>query len=286
MDLLLSVNKALRHVLVARGVQSSVKVIGGHPVHTYFVKGEGKGPPVVLLHGLGGSANGFYKTFFLLAKQFSEVWAPDLPGNGFSALPSDGALKLEDQVKLLVAFFDEVVKQKVFLVGNSLGGAMALFAAHHAPDRLAALAVVSPAGARVSEERMKGLLSSFEVSTTGQARALTRKLFHSAPLPLLLFSSQLKAMYGSAAVRSAIAEVKPGDVVTEQMLGSLKMPTLLVWGKSEKVLPYESLDYFRAWLPKGAEVCEVEGFGHIPQMEKPKELVTLLCDFAGRSGLL
>jgi pimeloyl-ACP methyl ester carboxylesterase len=286
MDLLLSVNKALRHVLIARGVQSTLKVLGGHRVHTYFVKGEGKGPPVVLLHGLGGSANGFYKTFFLLAKEFSQVWAPDLPGNGFSPLPSEGALKLEEQVKLLVAFFDEVVKQKVFLVGNSLGGAMALFAAHHAPDRLAALAVVSPAGARVSEGRMKGLVASFDVTTTEQARALTRKLFHSAPLSLLLFSSQLKGMYGSAAVRSAIAEVKPGDVVTEQMLGNLKMPTLLVWGKSEKLLPYESIDYFRAWLPKGAEVCEVEGFGHIPQMEKPKELVALLVDFAGRSGLL
>ena len=282
----MSANKALRHVLIARGVESSMRRIAEHPVHTYFMKGEGKGPPVVLLHGLGGSANGFYKTFFLLSKKFSEVWAPDLPGNGFSPLPSRGALKLEDQVKLLITFFDEVVKKPVFLVGNSLGGAMAFFAAHHAPDRLAALAVVSPAGARVAPERMRALLATFEISTTDQARALTRKLFHNAPLPLLLFSSQLKGMYASPAVRSAIAEVKPGDVVTEEMLGSLKMPTLLVWGKSEKVLPYESLDYFRAWLPKGAVVCEVEGFGHIPQMEKPRELVTLLCDFAGRSRLL
>ncbi len=282
----MSVNKALRHVLVARGVESSMKVINGHPVHTYFVKGEGKGPPVVVLHGLGGSANGFYKTFFPLAKHFSEVWAPDLPGNGFSPLPAGGALKLQDQVKLLVAFLDEVVKKPVFLVGNSLGGAMALFAAHHAPDRLVALAVVSPAGARVSDERMTALLKSFEVRTTEEARALTKRLFHSAPLPMLLFSSQLKAMYASPAVRSAISEVKPNDVVTEEMLGNLKMPVMLVWGKSEKLLPYEGLEYFRAFLPKGAEVREVEGFGHIPQMEKPKELVTMLIDFSRRSGLL
>ena len=103
MDLLTSANKALRHVLIARGVRSSVELLNGHPVHTYFVRGEGRGPPVVLLHGLGGSANGFYKTFFLLSKKFSAVWAPDLPGNGFSPLPSGGALKLEAQVRLLVA---------------------------------------------------------------------------------------------------------------------------------------------------------------------------------------
>src|SRR4051795_8335413 len=113
MDLLLSANKALRHVLVARGVESSVKRLGGHHLHTYRVKGEGKGPPLVLLHGLGGSANGFYKTFHLLARDFEEIWAPDLPGNGFSPLPSSGPLKLEEQVKLLITFFDEVVKKKV-----------------------------------------------------------------------------------------------------------------------------------------------------------------------------
>ncbi len=286
MDLLLTANKALRHVLIARGVQSTVKLINGHSIHTYRVRGEGKGPPVVLLHGLGGSANGFYKTFHLLAREFQEIWAPDLPGNGFSPLPASGPLPLEEQVKLLVAFFDEVVKKKVFLVGNSLGGAMSLFAAHHAPDRLVALGLVSPAGARVPQARMDALLESFQISSTAQARALTRRLFHSAPLPLLLFSSQLRAMYASPAVRSAISEVKPSDVVSEQMLQSLQMPTLLVWGQSEKLLPYESIDYFRAWLPKGAEVCEVAGFGHIPQMEKPKELVALLSGFARRSGLL
>ena len=286
MDLLLTANKALRHVLVARGVESTVKVVNGHPLHTYRVKGAGKGPPVVLLHGLGGSANGFYKTFHLLAPDYSEIWAPDLPGSGFSPLPAGGPLKLEDQVQLLIAFFAEVVKKPVFLVGNSLGGAMSLFLAHHAPERLRALGLVSPAGARVSAPRMKSLLESFQINSTAQARALTRRLFHSAPLPLLLFSSQLKGMYGSPAVRSAISEVKPSDVVTEQMLQGLKMPTLLVWGQSEKVLPYESIDYFRAWLPKEAEIREVAGFGHVPQMEKPKELVTLLTGFARRRGLL
>jgi pimeloyl-ACP methyl ester carboxylesterase len=286
MDLLLPANKALRHLLIARGVESSVKVLNGHHVHTYRLRGTGSGPPIVLLHGLGGSANGFYKTFHLLTKSFREVWAPDLPGNGFSPLPTTGALKLQEQVGLLIAFIDEVVRQPVFLVGNSLGGGMALFAAHQAPDRLKALGLVSPAGARLSAARLKQLLESFEITTTAQARAITRRLFHSPPLPLLLLSSQLKGMYASASVRAAITDVKPEDAVTEQMLSSLKMPVLLVWGQSEKLLPYESIDYFRTHLPKEAEVCEVAGFGHIPQMEKPKELVALLSDFARRRGLL
>jgi pimeloyl-ACP methyl ester carboxylesterase len=61
---------------------------------------------------------------------------------------------------------------------------------------------------------------------------------------------------------------------------------MLVWGQSEKLLPYESLDYFRTFLPKHAEVHEVPGFGHIPQMEKPAELVELLLGFARRNKLI
>ena len=64
------------------------------------------------------------------------------------------------------------------------------------------------------------------------------------------------------------------------------MPTLLVWGKSEKVLPYEGLEYFRAHLPSHAEIHEVQGFGHIPQMERPLELVELLMGFARRHSLV
>jgi pimeloyl-ACP methyl ester carboxylesterase len=74
--------------------------------------------------------------------------------------------------------------------------------------------------------------------------------------------------------------------VPPERLLKLSMPTLLVWGKSEKLLPYEGIEYFRAHLPKHAEIQEVERFGHIPQMERPQQLVELVLAFARRHALV
>ena len=90
-----------------------------------------------------------------------------------------------------------------------------------------------------------------------------------------------KSIYGSAAVQAALREVKPEDSVPEEMLSGLKVPVMLVWGKSEKLLPYEGIEYFRKHLPASAEIHEVEGFGHVPQMEKPKQLLELLSAWRG-----
>ena len=286
LDLLGTANKALRAVLVARGATSSFVEAGGLPLHHYRVEGGGKGPPLVLLHGLGGSANSFYKTLFLLQPHFSELFAPDLPGNGFSALPKSGALPLEEQVRVFVDYLDRVVRRPAFLVGNSLGGAMAIATAWARPDLVEALGLVSPAGARVSSERMDALVHSFDVKSVAEARALTRRLFHRAPIPLLVFAGELRRMYGSAAVQQVLGPGRPRDFLAEEMLAGLAMPTLLIWGKSEKILPYEGLEYFRAHLPKHAEVHEVAGFGHLPQLEKPDQLVKLLLAFARRNALV
>ncbi len=285
MDLLTPANRALRALMIARGVDSRDVTVHGHRVHRYRLSGTGSGPPVVLLHGLGSSANAFSRVFFQLQKHFRAVWAIDLPGNGFSPLPDSGPAPLQEHVKLLLQFFQEQIGEPVFLVGNSLGGAMSMYAASEAPHLVRALMLVSPAGAKVEPGRIAQLKASFEVMSTADARRMTRRLFHRAPLAYELLAGQLKILYGSPAVRGVLMEVKETDFIEPERLSKLSMPTMLVWGQSEKLLPYEGVHYFRANLPAHAEVHEVEGFGHIPQMERPSELVELLVGFARRNAL-
>ncbi len=285
MDLLEAGNRVLRRVLLARGVRSEVATVHGQRVHFYFLGGARAGTPVVLLHGVGGQANGFARTFFGLAKRFGSVFALDLPGHGFSPLPEQGPLSLRGQVEVLAAFLREVVRAPPLLVGNSLGGAMAIELAHARPDLVRALGLIAPAGARVGEHRLAGTFEAMNVRTNGQAVALTRRLFHRPPMGAWLLSSSLRRMYGAAAARHVFAEAKPGDHIAPEVLAALAMPTLLVWGASEKVLPYEGLEYFREHLPRHAEVHVVEGFGHVPQVERPRQLVELLVSFADRSRL-
>jgi pimeloyl-ACP methyl ester carboxylesterase len=285
MNLLETANRTMRRMLVAQGVRSELHRVRGHEVHAYRVEGQGLGPPLLLVHGLGSSANAYWRTLKPLSLYFRRVWALDVPGNGFSPTPASGPLPWREQLATVRAFLHDVVQEPAFLIGNSLGGAMSLYLAHETPDAVKALGLISPAGARLEPARFKSLVQSFEVNTRAEARAMTKRLFANPPLPLLLMAGQMQKLYENPTVRSLIREVQPEDAVTEAMLAGLGMPTLLIWGTREKLLPPEGLAYFRTHLPKHAEVHEVEGFGHMPQMENPKPLVRRVIDFARTKGL-
>lgn len=286
MDLMGGVQKMTRQMLVARGAKSVVRSVAGRSVHSYELKGQGKGPPVVLVHGLGGSANGFSRVLFPLGKRFSRVLAPDLPGHGFSGDFCAGPGCVQGQFDTLRAWVEQVVGEPAFVVGNSLGGAMSVNLASEAPALVRALGLVAPAGAALSEEVFDALLSSFAVETAEQARALTRRLFHKAPLPLLLLSQEMRKFYATPAVQALTADARATRAsLTPQALQGLTMPVLLLWGGSERLLPSETLDYFRSHLPAHAQVHVVKGFGHVPQMERPDELVARLVSFADKAGL-
>jgi pimeloyl-ACP methyl ester carboxylesterase len=71
------------------------------------------------------------------------------------------------------------------------------------------------------------------------------------------------------------------------LIGSSKVsaPTLVLWGESEKLLPYEAVQYFRAYLLHHARLEVVKGFGHLPQLERPAEVVERLIRFADEAQL-
>src|SRR6476661_172583 len=103
-DLISSFQQVTRRMLVARGVRSEMVDVAGQPLHHYDLKGSGKGPPVLLVHGLGGAANGFARVFFGLAKRFERVLAVDLPGHGFSPEYCLGPTCVRGQYDMLVEY--------------------------------------------------------------------------------------------------------------------------------------------------------------------------------------
>lgn len=279
-------NRAIRSGLRLRGVESDIVELQGTPVHYYRARGSGRGAPLLLVHGLGSSANAFFRTIPPLAGRFGRVFALDLPGNGFSPVPPSGPMALRAMVDVILDFCRRVVGEPVFLVGNSLGGGMALYAAGQEPGALRALGLVSPAGARLSDERWTALMRSFDVSSRKDARALVDKLFAHPPLMMRLFAGELQKMVSTDTVRSIVAGVSPADAVAPEALHALSMPTLLIWGQREKLMPPEAIDYFRANLPPSAEVMEVPDFGHMPQMEHPRQFVERLTRFGLAHGLV
>jgi pimeloyl-ACP methyl ester carboxylesterase len=276
-----------RRMLMVRGVRSEWVDVAGQSLHHYELKGRGKGPPVVLVHGLGGTANGFARIFFGLAQRFERVLAVDLPGHGFSPEYCAGQLCMRAQYEMLVGYCRKMVGGQAFVVGNSLGGAMSISLAAEHPELVGALGLVAPAGADVGHERIRAVLESMDVRTAEQARELTRRLFHQPPWLAMAMANMLRDVYARPAVRALSEDaLATREVLTPETLRRLTMPVLCVWGGSERLLPRESLDFFRAHLPAHAWVREVPGFGHVPQVERPDELVSELVRFAEAAGLL
>jgi pimeloyl-ACP methyl ester carboxylesterase len=276
------VQETMRAFLVKKGVRSKWETLLGHPVHYYLAEGQSKGPgapPVVLVHGLGGSSTGFARVLGGLCARFPRVFALDFPGSGFSPLPATGPLTLEEMLHVLHGFVRTVVQGPCLLVGNSLGGALSLTYATRWEEDVRALVLVSPGGAQVSRERHADLLATFDLKTAASARSMVRRLFHRPSWPSIAFANTVTSIFRTPSVRSIVAEVQSSPGLTPELLHTLAVPTLLIWGKSEKLLPYEGLEFFRAHLPSHVKIEVVEGFGHVPQVERPKELVARVVEF-------
>jgi pimeloyl-ACP methyl ester carboxylesterase len=276
--------RGLRHYLVARGVRSASVTVRGLTIHHYVTEGRGK-TPLLLVHGLGGSAHSFAQVMLPLSAHFSKVVALDLPGHGFSPLPPGGPISLEEHLEVLCEFAATVLEAPAVVVGNSLGGALATMFAHRHAHRVAALVLVSPAGAQMPPEVWAKLLAAFDVKSAAHALALTRRLFHRPTWGAVLLSPALKRLYGSEVVRALIAESANPRHLEPELLQTLSMPVMLVWGKEEKLLPADGIHYFRAHLPPKARIVEVEGFGHIPQVERPEAFCRHLVEYTGSLGL-
>jgi pimeloyl-ACP methyl ester carboxylesterase len=129
-------------------------------------------------------------------------------------------------------------------------------------------------------------MGRLEVHTTREAVAFTRRLFHRTPLTAFLFAPQMVKVHSAPAVRFIRARATVEEHLSPETLNRVAAPTLLLWGASEKLLPLEMLAYFRRYLPSTARIEVIEGVGHVPQMERPKEIARRLAQFAEEAGVL
>src|SRR5947209_15274327 len=118
--------------LLAQGAESWTGTIGRHRVHRYAFSGRGADLPVLLLHGLGGSADSMATLVAPLLPISARVVLLELPGHGRSPSPPSGPLPAREYGKVVAAAVDRLHAEygPVVVVGNSLGGALALHAAH------------------------------------------------------------------------------------------------------------------------------------------------------------
>lgn len=273
-----------RYALSRTGITSSHVTTSLGGLHVYDAVGKGKLPTTVVLHGIASTATSFGGLLAHLHRDVRRIVAPDYPGHGFSA--HDGVeLRPKRLFERVASALDETLDEPAIIVGNSLGGALAIRYAFERPERVRALVLLSPAGARCSDEDWASIRDTFDVTSRKKATTFLQRLYHRRPWFAPLVAHEVVQNIGSRAVREIIEAASNDDTLTGEELATIQAPILFVWGQSERILPMTSFDYYANHLPRHAVIERPDGFGHCPHFDDPRRLARRIVTFV-RSHVL
>lgn len=265
--------------MAAAGVAPRYQTADG--VRIRYVR-RGQGPPVVLLHGIAASLYTWKDVLPALAADH-DVIALDLPGFGGSDIPEplDGAR----EVRVVLAFLDGLGLPRVSLVGNSLGGAIAVTIAGQEPARVDRLVLLDSAGYNFAQGDRPWLLRVVGSAPLGLAKALPvrplvalalRQIFHDRRLVTAARIDEVAAPLQRPGAAGAVR----GILLSANSLGlpglvrRVRAPTLVLWGRYDQWVSPSHAQRFAADIP-GARV-EMLDSGHLPQEERPQETAALI----------
>lgn len=232
----------------------------------------GRGEPLLFLHGASG-APVILPFMEKLAERF-EVLVPEHPGYGQSDEP-DWLDNIHDLAYFYLDFLRQRGLRNVTLVGNSMGGWVAMEIAVRDTSRLKSVVLVSPAGIKAPGVQPADIFLMSD-------EQLVRSLFHdrslaearlAAPVTPEAIDVALKNKHTTARLAW---EPRLHDPFLPKWLHRVDVPVKIIWGKEDRILPVAFLDEYRRLLPK-AEILVVEGAGHLPHAEKPDLFVELVC---------
>jgi pimeloyl-ACP methyl ester carboxylesterase len=257
-------------------IQSKTIKVDGLDVHYYTA---GQGEPLVVIHGGGGDARTWRRNIGVLAEKYT-VYAPDLPGYGGSQ-PLDGKYYVPELSEFVEKFTRSLGLEKFSLVGHSLGGGVALNYALKWPQKIKKLVLVSSLclGREIAFWVRFFSLPAF-VRLIGAVVVFGFKcvkwlLDHLNPAKYVLPLTP-----ASMTVGVSISNFRQQTLVLEKQLPEVKMPTLLVWGSRDPVVPVKHA-YRAAEVIPDCQVAIFRNTGHNVHRERLKKFSSVITDFLG-----
>lgn len=223
--------------------ENYAKCVNGYRIH-YIDRGEG--PVIVFLHGSGPGASGhsnFKGNYEFIAERGYRCIIPDLIGFGFSDKPDNVDHPLSLFVECVKQVLDVAGVDECIVVGNSLGGAVAIGLALEYPDFVKKLVLLAPGGMSQTEEyfNMPGMQKMFDVYGSGEeiTPALMKELFEYGLMydPQYATDQLVKERYQIMQIMNGHVMITMQIPFLAERLCELKCPVLAFWGTSDRMMP-------------------------------------------------
>jgi 4,5:9,10-diseco-3-hydroxy-5,9,17-trioxoandrosta-1(10),2-diene-4-oate hydrolase len=250
--------------------------------------------PVILIHGFGASNWCWRHTIGPLSER-RWVLAPDLPGFGLSDKPEGFDYSLSGYARFIIGLMDEMGIGEATLVGNSMGGGVAVTVALLFPDRVRRLVLIDSLGyyrrtfqlyrffgLPIVRDLLMGMAGSRSIGLL-----LRTRVYHDASRlddeTARRFAVAYRTENGRKAPVWVYRGLAPSLAIGPHDIGTIGMPTLVIWGENDKILPVSHAARFGADIA-GSTTVVLPGTGHVPHEERPEEVNRLILDFMGKAS--
>jgi pimeloyl-ACP methyl ester carboxylesterase len=266
------------------------RTIDAGGIETNYLE-AGSGEPVIMLHGSGPGVSAlanWQHNIPTLAQRF-HVLAPDIVGFGATKGPDDIIYSLRTWTDHVWAFLDAHDIQKTAIVGNSLGGRIALQMATDRPDRITKMVLMGAPGVGMTLTEGLAALRAYEPSHVAM-RDLLRNYF--AVDPAMITDELVEIRYQASIANGAYEAYRtmffdPRHAgselgISEDEVRAITTPALLIHGREDKVVPMQVSVTMLRLLPN-ADLHVFSACGHWTQIERADEFCAVVCDYLGRS---
>ena len=265
--------------------------INGMNVH---YRDEGKGFPIVLVHGTAASLH-TWNSWTKELKKTNRVIRMDLPAFGLTGPNATADYSIKNYTTFLHQLLKKLKVDKFYLVGNSLGGNIAWNYAAEYPNKIAKLILVDASGLPTNKAQpaifkmaKTPILNSLFLFVT--PKFLIKKNIKEVYADDSKISDKLVTRYHKMALRKgnrqafidrAKIDFKLGAKANLEKLKSILTQTLLIWGKQDNWIPLNSVGIKMDSLLPNSKLVVLENSGHVPMEENPEESLEVLKKFLG-----
>jgi abhydrolase domain-containing protein 6 len=239
---------------------------------------------IVMVHGAASDSSCWVR-FARVLQLKRPLILLDLPGHGLSVADERLNYGIASQADRVIECLRALGVERAHLVGSSMGGAVVLRLATVAPGMVSSLVLIDSAGAETTRSWLRRHAASvgrnpmIDVDSSDEYRQmLAVGMERPPPIPGVLISALTRAFRARRSINAKVMRDMATDIDQTSTLHTISAPTLIVWGRGDKVVHPDDAELLNQRI-RDSRVVVLPGLGHMPMVEAPHEVAALVRDF-------